>query len=41
MKYFIISEAGLAIEYHCISDLALEIENPSPMESYLFHGRER
>ena len=32
MKYFSVSETGLAIECHCISDLALAIENVSPME---------
>ena len=36
MKYFTISEAGVAIECQCISEryLALEIESPSPMEGY-------
>ena len=34
MKYFIISEAGLAIECHCISEryLVSAIETLSPME---------
>jgi hypothetical protein len=36
MKYFIIPEAGLAIECHCISEkyLALEMENLPPMVGY-------
>jgi hypothetical protein len=36
MKYFTISEAGVAIECHCIRKkyLALEMENPSLMEGY-------
>jgi hypothetical protein len=36
MKYFIMPEAGSAIECHCNSEryLALEMENPSPMEGY-------
>ena len=36
MKYFIMPEAGLAIECHCISEryLALGMENPSPVEGY-------
>jgi len=34
MKYFIILQAGLAVECHCITNLALVIENLLPMEGY-------
>jgi hypothetical protein len=34
MKYYIVSEAGLALDCYCVSDmyLALETNSPSPME---------
>ncbi len=36
MKYFIIPEAGVALECHCNSEryLALEMENTSPVAGY-------
>ena len=34
MKYFIVSETGLVIECHRITDLALEMETLSLMEGY-------
>ena len=40
MKYFLMPEAGLAIEYHCNSDRYLEMENPSPMAGYPVRGGE-